>query len=65
MEEPFELVDWLEFLVNGNIWIDFSQDDQFDKSFNQLIGEITSVEESLAIYPRKFLINYTRSIKIF
>jgi len=65
MEEPFELVDWLEFLVNGNIWIDFSQDDQFDKSFNQLIGEITSVEESLAIYPRKFFINYTRSIKIF
>ena len=50
---PFPLEDWLQFLVGGNVWVDFSEIGQFDTSFTQLIGEITAVENRLATYPRK------------
>ncbi len=54
MEEPFDLPDWLDFLVGGNIWIDFSKVDQFDTSFGRLIEEITTIEDKLATKPRKY-----------
>lgn len=53
MEKPFELVDWLDFLVSGNLWIDFSDLNGFDIAFDKLIDEITSIEEQLATNPRK------------
>lgn len=60
MEKPFELVDWLDFLVSGNVWIDFSENNGFDIAFEQLIKEITAAEERLATNPRKysFRLNY-------
>jgi len=61
---PFDLVDWMEFLLNGNVWIDFSQINEYDKSFKQLIEEITAVEERLATNPRKIFI-YFLFIKLF
>jgi hypothetical protein len=54
MEEPFPLEDWLDFLVGSNVWVDFSEADKFDTSFDRLIEEITAAEERLATNPRKF-----------
>ncbi|CAF2242219.1 unnamed protein product [Rotaria magnacalcarata] len=53
MEEPFPLEDWLQFLVGSNVWIDFSKADEFNDSFEQLIKEITVIEDKLATYPRE------------
>jgi hypothetical protein len=61
---PFDLVDWMEFLLNGNVWVDFSEEDEYDKSFKQLIEEITAVEKRLATNPRKISI-YFLLIKLF
>src|SRR5689334_214262 len=53
MEEPFPLDDWLDFLVGANIWIDFSKEDKYDDSLQELIKKITSIEDQLATHPRK------------
>ena len=55
MEEPFTPVAWLDFLIGGNVWIDFSQADKFQDSFAELIKRVNSIEQTLATYPRKFL----------
>jgi hypothetical protein len=52
MEERVDLVGWLEFLVNGNVWINFFND-EYDNSFKKLIDEITAIEKLLATNPRK------------
>ena len=53
-EPPIPLEDWLDFLVGGNVWVDFSKEEKYNTSFDSLIKEITAAEERLAIYPRKF-----------
>lgn len=54
MEEPYDLEDWLAFLVGANIWVDFSTMDEFSVSFEKLIKQITAIEEKLATRPRKY-----------
>jgi hypothetical protein len=64
MEERVDLVGWLEFLVNGNVWINFFND-EYDNSFKKLIDEITAVEKLLATNPRKIFIYFFLLIKLF
>lgn len=61
MEEPFPLEDWLDFLVGANIWIDFSKENKFDNSFEELIKKITHIETQLATSPRKYFYHQSNS----
>jgi hypothetical protein len=54
MEKKFKTADWLEFLMGANVYVDFSDTNNFDTSVENLISEITSIEGKLSTNPREF-----------
>ncbi|CAF3993821.1 unnamed protein product [Adineta steineri] len=52
MEEKFQPRSWLGVIKGSNVHVDFSSQDDFDESFEQLIRQITFIEKQLSIQPR-------------
>ncbi|CAF1313511.1 unnamed protein product [Rotaria magnacalcarata] len=53
MEKSFRAQSWLGIIKGSNYHIDFSAPEDFDKSFDELIRQITHVEKKLSLQPRR------------
>ena len=53
MEKDFRAESWLGIIKGDNVHVDFSEPEQFDESFEQLIRQINYVETRLSIQPRR------------
>ncbi|CAF3444395.1 unnamed protein product [Rotaria socialis] len=53
MEKSFRAQSWLGIIKGSNYHIDFSELEDFDKSFGELIRQITHVERKLSVQPRR------------
>ncbi|CAF1133056.1 unnamed protein product [Adineta steineri] len=53
MEKSFRAQSWLGIIKGSNVHIDFSESEDFDQSFNELIRQITYVERKLSLQPRR------------
>lgn len=53
MEKSFHPTAWLDFIVNDHRHIDFSEEDKFDDSFNELIQIMYYIEKELGIKSSK------------
>ena len=55
MEKSFRAQSWLGIIKGSNYHIDFSSSEDFNQSFEELVRQITHVENKLSLQPRKFL----------
>ena len=55
MEKSFRAQSWLGIIKGSNMHVDFSTTEDFQKSFDELIRQITHVERKLSLQPRKIL----------
>lgn len=53
MEKSFRAQSWLGIIKGSNVHIDFSEAENFKRSFEELIREITFVEGKLSLQPRR------------
>lgn len=58
MQTDFRPESWLGIIKGSNFHIDFSSesDENFDKSFRELVRQITYIERRLSLQPRKYSI---------
>ena len=61
MEQSFRAESWLGIIKGANMHIDFSDPNEFQQSFEELIRQITYVERKLSLQPRKIL-SFERTI---
>lgn len=54
MEKSFRAQSWLGIIKGSNVHIDFSEAENFKRSFEELIREITFVEGKLSLQPRTY-----------
>lgn len=59
MEKSFRAESWLGIIKGANMHIDFSDPEEFQQSFDELIRQITYIERKLSLQPRKILPNRT------
>ncbi len=57
MEKSFRAQSWLGIIKGSNYHIDFSSPPDFKESIDELVRQITCVENKLSLQPRKFFIS--------